>query len=39
MAATWDAIVMKTPAEAARAPEGATQTTTGTSEARIRWTI
>ena len=36
MAATCPASVMKTPAEAARAPVGATYTTTGTSALRIR---
>src|SRR2546425_2044120 len=39
IAATWAAIVMKTPAEAARAPVGATYTMTGTSALNMRWTI
>ena len=39
IAAMGAAIVMKTPAEAARAPVGATYTTTGTSELRISCTI
>ena len=39
IAATCAAMVMNTPAEAARAPVGATYTTTGTSEARMLCTI
>jgi hypothetical protein len=39
MAATWAAMVMKTPAEAARAPVGATYTTMGTAAPSWRWTI
>ena len=39
IAAMCDAIVMKVPAEAARAPAGLTKTTTGTSAARKRCTI
>src|SRR5437899_4879851 len=39
MAATWAAIVMKTPAEAARAPVGPTHTTTGISALSRRWQI
>src|SRR2546422_467132 len=39
IAATWAAIVMKTPAEAARAPVGATNTMTGNSAFIMRWTI
>ena len=39
MAATCAAIVMKTPAEAARAPVGATYTTTGTSAFMMLCTI
>ena len=39
IAATWAAAVMNVPAEAACAPSGATNTTTGTGEARIASTI
>src|SRR5207247_5796501 len=39
IAAMWAASVMKTPAEAARAPVGATKMITGTSAFNIRWTI
>src|SRR5437773_1859982 len=39
MAATWAAMVMKTPAEAARAPVGPTHTTTGISALSRRWQI
>src|SRR5438094_758937 len=39
IAATCAASVMKTPAEAARAPVGATKMMTGTSAPNIRWTI
>ena len=37
MAATWPAMVMKVPAEAAQAPRGDTNTTTGTRALRIAW--
>ena len=39
IAAMWPAIVMNVPAEAARAPAGLTNTTTGTCAARKRCTI
>jgi len=39
MAATWAAMVRKTPAEAARAPVGATYTMMGISELRMLWTM
>jgi len=39
MAATWAAIVIRTPAEAARAPLGATYTMTGTGEFRMDCTM
>ncbi len=39
IAATCAAMVMNTPAEAARAPVGDTYTMTGTGEARMLWTI
>ena len=39
MVATWAAIVMNTPAEAARAPDGETYTTTGTSALTICFTM
>jgi hypothetical protein len=39
MAARWPAMVMKTPAEAARAPVGATYTMTGISALRMVCTI
>ena len=39
MAAMWADMVMKVPAEAARAPPGATKTATGTGEANISLTM
>src|SRR5215470_1261004 len=39
MAATWAASVMNTPAEAARAPVGATYTMTGISEFKMVWAM